>query len=203
MIYIYIVLIASTAFPQWCFSFFFFFFFFQPVLCRHGLCTCKRLVIFALSHGENTMAGERTMPMKWYSHWGLSNHTSLIFRDWIHLVDVSSLLTMKIDCITKTYLYSFDPIKPHFYIVKRGLQGYTLIFLYLLKNIDCGDSLEPPRRGGSNEYPQIMFWAENFFIWKVSFFGARISIYLNMRIFIMVWLSVCIAAYLSPSEKGG
>ena len=35
------------------------------------------------------------------------------------------------------------------------------------KNIDCGYSLEPPRRGGSNKYPQSMFWAE---IWKVSEF---------------------------------
>ena len=26
-----------------------------------------------------------------------------------------------------------------------------------VKNIDCGYSLEPPRRGGSNEYPQSMF----------------------------------------------
>ena len=28
------------------------------------------------------------------------------------------------------------------------------------QNIDCGYSLEPPRRGGSNVYPQSMFWAE-------------------------------------------
>ena len=28
------------------------------------------------------------------------------------------------------------------------------------QNIDCGYLLEPPRRGGSNEYPQSMFWAE-------------------------------------------
>ena len=28
------------------------------------------------------------------------------------------------------------------------------------QNIDCGYSLEPPRRGGSNEYLQPMFWAE-------------------------------------------
>ena len=28
------------------------------------------------------------------------------------------------------------------------------------QNIDCGYSLEPPRRGGSNEYPQSMFLAE-------------------------------------------
>ena len=28
-------------------------------------------------------------------------------------------------------------------------------------NIDCGYTLEPPRRGGSNEYPQSMFWSKN------------------------------------------
>ena len=33
------------------------------------------------------------------------------------------------------------------------------IFHISVKNIDCGYSLEPPRRGGSNEYPQSMFWA--------------------------------------------
>ena len=26
------------------------------------------------------------------------------------------------------------------------------------QNIDCGYSLEPPRRGGSNEYPQSVFF---------------------------------------------
>ena len=29
------------------------------------------------------------------------------------------------------------------------------------KNIDCGYSLEPPRRGDSNAYPQFMFWSKN------------------------------------------
>ena len=48
--------------------------------------------------------------------------------------------------ITKTYLYTcnFDPLKPNFYVVKLGLQGYTLLFLFLLKSIDCEYSLEPP-----------------------------------------------------------
>ena len=31
------------------------------------------------------------------------------------------------------------------------------IFSISAQNIDCGYSLEPPRRGGSNEYPQSMF----------------------------------------------
>ena len=29
------------------------------------------------------------------------------------------------------------------------------------QNIDCGYSLEPPRRGGSNEFPQSMFLSRN------------------------------------------
>ena len=31
------------------------------------------------------------------------------------------------------------------------------IFLIFAQNIDCGYTLEPPQRGGSNEYPQSMF----------------------------------------------
>ena len=35
------------------------------------------------------------------------------------------------------------------------------IFLSFAQNIDCGYLLEPPRRGGSNVYPQSMFWSKN------------------------------------------
>ena len=35
------------------------------------------------------------------------------------------------------------------------------IFFISAQNIDCGCSLEPPRRGGSNEYPQSMFLSRN------------------------------------------
>ena len=81
--------------------------------------------------------------------------------------------------IKKTRLYNFDPLKPHFYIVKLGFTGVYIIFLISAQNIDCGYSLEPPRRGGSNEYPQSMFWADiwklsEFFIWKFSFSGGKI-----------------------------
>ena len=83
-------------------------------------------------------------------------------------------------------LDNFDPLKPHFYIVKLGFTWVYIVFfsfLYLLINIDCGYSLEPPRQSGSNEYPQSMFWAEIwkkksvFFliiIWKLSVFGSEI-----------------------------
>ena len=35
------------------------------------------------------------------------------------------------------------------------------IFLIFAKNIDCGYTLDPLRRGGSNEYPRSMFWSKN------------------------------------------
>ena len=92
--------------------------------------------------------------------------------------------------ITKTCLYNIDPLKPYFYILNWGLNGYKLFFLFLTKNIDCGYSLEPPRRGGSNEYPQSLFWAE---IWKISeflsenfqFLVVKFSVYLNRHAFVM------------------
>ena len=34
-------------------------------------------------------------------------------------------------------------------------------FLIFAQNTDCAYTLEPPRRGGSNEYPQSMFCTKN------------------------------------------
>ena len=61
-----------------------------------------------------------------------------------------------------------------------------LIFFFHIsaQNIDCGYSLEPPRRGGSNEYPQSMFLSRNkknnvypckpqFYYTKVGFKGVN------------------------------
>ena len=92
--------------------------------------------------------------------------------------------------ITKTCLYNFDPLKPHFYIQKLGFTGVYIIFLFMLKNIDCGYLLEPPRRGGSNGYPQSMFWVEiwkisKFFIWNCQFLEVKFSMYLDKRFFVM------------------
>ena len=36
-----------------------------------------------------------------------------------------------------------------------------IFFLIFAQNIDCVYTLEPPRRGGSNAYPQSMFWSKN------------------------------------------
>ena len=61
--------------------------------------------------------------------------------------------------ITKTRLFKYIE---NFTTKKKG--NFRLknanIFHISAQNIDCGYPLEPPRRGGSNEYPQSMFWAE-------------------------------------------
>ena len=50
-----------------------------------------------------------------------------------------------------------------FYNQKKGefSDKNSDIFQISAQNIDCGYSLEPPRRGGSNEYPQSMFLSRN------------------------------------------
>ena len=65
--------------------------------------------------------------------------------------------------------------KNHFHYENKPIQIYTKFYQQKMiffsdensdivhisaQNIDCGYSLEPPRRDGSNEYPQSMFWAE-------------------------------------------
>ena len=62
----------------------------------------------------------------------------------------------RIENITKTrlftYIENFTTIKIENFQIKN-----PDIYHISAQNIDCGYSLEPPRRGGSNEYPQSMF----------------------------------------------
>ena len=94
--------------------------------------------------------------------------------------------------ITKTCLYKFDPLKPHIYIVKLGFTGVYIIFLISAQNINCGYSLEPPRRGGCNEYPQSMCLSRSreniriFYLKIFIFLMVKFSVYLNRRVFVML-----------------
>ena len=70
-----------------------------------------------------------------------------------------SRLTKEID-ITKTGLFKYTE---NFTTKKKKKiwDKNSDIFHISVQNIDCGYSLEPPRRGGSNEYPQSMFLSRN------------------------------------------
>ena len=40
-------------------------------------------------------------------------------------------------------------------------ENFFYIFLIFAQNINDGYTLEPPHRGGSNKYPQSMFWSKS------------------------------------------
>ena len=71
---------------------------------------------------------------------------------------------------------------------KTGVyRGKHYFFLFLLENIDCGYSLEPPRRDGSNEHPQSMLWAK---IWKISEFLSVKFLFLEVKFSIYSRISI-------------
>ena len=50
------------------------------------------------------------------------------------------------------------------FLIEKNLKFHLEIFdmfNIFAQNIDCGYTLEPHRRGGSNEYPLSMFWSKN------------------------------------------
>ena len=57
--------------------------------------------------------------------------------------------------------YENTPIQIYWKFYYQKNENYRIknsdIFHISAQNIDCGYSLEPPRWGGSNEYPQSMF----------------------------------------------
>ena len=108
-------------------------------------------------------------------------------------------------CLTLEYYFDNCTIKsdtPSTFIMETRLFKYIenvtsknwkfsdiFFFFYIFhisaQNIDCGYSLEPPRRGGSNENPQSMFLSRNkqnnvypckpqFYYIKVGFKGVKI-----------------------------
>ena len=77
-----------------------------------------------------------------------------------------------------------------------SFQIKILVFFHIsAQNIDCGYALEPPRRGGSNAYPQSMFLSRNkknnvypckpqFYYIKVGFKGVKIIYVFVMHIIV-------------------
>ena len=85
--------------------------------------------------------------------------------------------------ITKTCLYNFDPLKPHFYVVKLGFTGVYIIFLISVQKHRLWVLV---RTASQKCYEQkfekylSFFLSENF-----QFLEVKFSIYLNRRVFVM------------------
>ena len=86
--------------------------------------------------------------------------------------------------------YENTPIQIHWKFYHQKMAIFQIknsdIFHISAQSIDSGCSLEPPRRGGSNEYPQSMFSSRNkennvypykpqFYYIKVGFNGVKIT----------------------------
>ena len=85
--------------------------------------------------------------------------------------------------------YENTPIQIYWKFLHKKMKSFKMknsdIFHISAQNIDCGYSLEPPRRGGSNEYLQSIFLSRNkknnvypckpqFYYIKVGFKGVKI-----------------------------
>ena len=85
--------------------------------------------------------------------------------------------------------YENMPIQMYWKFYHQKMANFQIkksdIFHISAQNIDCGYSLEPPRRGGSNKYPHSMFLSRNkkynvypcipqFYYIKVGFKGIKI-----------------------------
>ena len=89
-------------------------------------------------------------------------------------------------CITKTCLYNFDPLKPHFYIAKLGFTVVYIIFLMFAQK----HRLWVPTIYVLRNMKNIRVFYMKIF----RFLVVKFSIYLNRRVFVMVclFLSICL-----------
>ena len=102
---------------------------------------------------------------------------------WVHKVCFLILRLTRMGLSLRKHacsnIWKISPPKTESFQIKN-----LIFFIFLLKTIDCGYSLEPPRRGGSNEYPQSMFLSRNkkynvypckpkFYYIKIGFKGGQ------------------------------
>ena len=81
--------------------------------------------------------------------------------------------------ITETCLYTFDPLKPHFYIVKLGFTGVYIIFLISAKKYRLWVLVRTASSRRFTRVPTIYVLSKimkniRFFIWKLPVFGSQI-----------------------------
>ena len=121
-------------------------------------------------------------------------------RQCAELINLSCALKVKvilhgqssndsIPCPLCNFHYENTPIQIYWEIYHQKMETFRwkflIFFLISAQNLDCGYSLEPPRWGGSNEYPQSMFLNRNkknniypckpqFYYIKVGFKGVKI-----------------------------
>ena len=99
----------------------------------------------------------------------------------------------KIPNITKTRLYSFDPLKPHFYSVKLGFTGvYINVLLISAQKHRLWVLVRTASPKRFKQVPTIYVLSRNMKSTRIfhpkvfNFLVVKFSIYLNRRVFVML-----------------
>ena len=118
--------------------------------------------------------------------------------------------------IRKTRLHNFDPLKPHFYIVKLGCTGVYIIFLIsaqkhrlwvLVRVPTIYVSAQKHRLWVLVRVPTIYVFEQkyekyqNFLSENFHFLVVKFSVYLNRRVFVMMIPSKCHNCKLQPNKQ--
>ena len=94
--------------------------------------------------------------------------------------------------ITKTYLYYFDPLKTHFYIVKLGFTGVYIIFLISAQKhrmwvlVRTASSRRFLTSTHNLCFEQKYEKYQHFFSENFHFLVVKFSLYLNRLVFVMM-----------------
>ena len=106
-----------------------------------------------------------------YIFWRCGSYTNqTIFRSISNSAYVVSVCFWHLNSKRLTKLTCLQSLRKHAYsyiqkISRPKIENFQFKNCYIFhissQNIDCGYSLEPPRRGGFNEYPQSMFLSRN------------------------------------------
>ena len=81
----------------------------------------------------------------------------------------------------KTRLCNFDPLKPHFYIVKLGFTGVYIIFLISAQAV----LTSVHNLCFEQKYEKYQNFLSDFFF---HFLVVKFSLYLNRRLFVMSYM---------------
>ena len=77
-----------------------------------------------------------------------------------HDATINHRLISKVN-ITKTCPFNIQRCFRQVKLENFQWKNVDIFLPFAQTDIDCGYTLEPSRRGGSNEYPQSMFWSNN------------------------------------------
>ena len=140
-------------------------------------------------HGRSAKAQTDLGPLQSHLQWGQSHNSDSLTRTNKQAIHRGylTICTLPVTHLESAH-YKNMPIQIYwkFYHNKWKISDNNAdIFQISAQNIDCGYSLEPPRRGDSNEYLQSMFLSRNkknkvypcklqFYYIKVGFKGVMV-----------------------------